>query len=165
MDNKTLFYEVGKLAERDANSSIMWNVDGDQIAIAANCSDFFDWGTADCEEITAENFPVLQQAVSDIASIPGADPSDGFLLFCARVRNQRPQGAYYKYLTAHCRKPDGLNEYGNPKSTVDEEASERSTELVRELFNAAGPERKIDIWNPKDQDGVYRYTGEKAATN
>lgn len=47
----------------------------------------------------------------------------GGVLFCCRARKMRPQGAYYKYLKAH-EKP---------------------------LFDACGPERKVDIGNPHDQ--------------
>ena len=87
-----------------------------------NCNDFFFWGCADAEDVTPENFPVLLQAMSD-ADLAG-DASYGGLLFCARVRQVRPQGCCYP---------------GN-----------RS---LWPLFDACGPEREIDTGNPYHPGG------------
>jgi len=55
------------------------------------CNDFFMWGCSDAEDITVETLPILQQAFKDA-------PDDGALLYCARQRKMRPQGACYKWI-------------------------------------------------------------------
>ncbi|WP_016888285.1 hypothetical protein [Mycobacteroides abscessus] len=162
MSDKDLLYEVAKLAQFDACESIWWrwNEGRTELLVLVNCSDLFDWGTADCELVTEENLPILKQSIADVQVVSGSEydgQSTAFLLFCCRVRKQRPQGAYYKYLTVHYSVPDGLNEWGNPKQRKDEEESALRTENLRDLFNACGPQRGIDFLNPKDQEGNYQY--------
>jgi hypothetical protein len=93
-----------------------------EITYYVDCSDFFWWGCADGEDVLEEDLPALLQALKD-------SPKNGELLYCARKRGVRPQGAYYKYL-----------------------------EGDEELFNACGVDREIDFCNPKDQQGVYKYS-------
>jgi hypothetical protein len=57
-----------------------------------NCSDTFDWGTADSEKLTPENLHVLEQSIKDVQSF-GYNFSElhwATTLFCARVRGERP---------------------------------------------------------------------------
>jgi len=61
------------------------------LSLELSCSDVFFWGCSDCEDITSDTLPVLEQSVKD------AD-CDGILLYCARKRKMQPQGAYYKYI-------------------------------------------------------------------
>lgn len=136
--DKDLVYEVIKLSQFDANSSIFWrwNNDRTEIDVYADCSDVFAWGCSDGEQITWENLDVLRQSIADVESItenPYSNKDDGFLLFCARVRGMRPQGAMYKYLEV-------LHK--------DEEIAAERTAKLRELFNAAGPEREAGFGNP-----------------
>jgi hypothetical protein len=86
------------------------------------CNDVFYWGTADLEEVTPENFHILEQSLKD-------DEFYGDILFCARVRKMRPQGAFYKSLDDNQKK----------------------------LFNECGPEREIDLTNPYNDAGEYKY--------
>lgn len=86
------------------------------------CNDVFWWGCADAEEVVPANIEALEQAYTD------AD-LDGAILFVARVRGMRPQGAFY-----HLISPENLH-----------------------FFNAAGPEREIDLGNPKNEQGEYLY--------
>jgi len=81
----------------------------------AQCSDTFDWATADCEEITPERLPALEQAKTDLRNVDGGWRNDMWLgeLYSARVRNRRPMRAFLKGLQPQ----------------------------VRALFEAAGPER------------------------
>lgn len=81
------------------------------------CDDFFFWGCGDSEDITPDNFYLLEPAFDDAEHIWGP------LLFCARSRGMRPQGAYYKSI---------------PKD-------------MWPLFDACGPERDVDFTNPKQQ--------------
>ena len=98
-----------------------WRTDGEYapVTIFANCNDLFWWACADAEEVTPENIGALRKALEDIAPLVKAgddaieekkargekqifssDPpmiskSMAVLLFCARARGMRPQGAYY----------------------------------------------------------------------
>lgn len=134
MDSKSLFYEVAKLAEFDACDAIFWrwNEEHEELNVFATCSDVFDWGTADVELITEENLPVLKQAVADVREITGSDysnQSDAFLLFCARVRGCRPQGAFYRYLDVTHMVPSGENRWGNPKTKRATTSTRRTTSV------------------------------------
>lgn len=95
-----------------------------------NCNDIFWWGTGDAEDITAENVAVLEQCKRDIGEIVGGltRRADVWcwtgVLFCARVRGMRPQGAVYKYVprelwplldgAGEARVVDALNPYERP---------------------------------------------------
>lgn len=85
-----------------------------------NCNDLFYWGCADAEPIEVEDIPLLEQATEDSEYY-------GDLLFCARKRKMRPQGAYYQQFN-------------------EEDAA---------LFNAAGPKRETGYGNPKDNTGEH----------
>lgn len=112
----------------DSQPGLMWWLQPDgSIKFYADCSDTFYWGTADAEEITPENLYVLEVSYQELKALGAVD--DLAVLFAARVRNLRPQGAAYKLYSPQ----------------------------VQALFDAVGPERGIDYTNPKDQDGVYKY--------
>lgn len=83
------------------------------LMLFVNCSDAFAWGCADLEQVTPDNVDVLERSVEEAGM-------DGALLFCARVRRMRPQGAMYKHI-----------------------AEERWP-----LFDACGPERATGLGNP-----------------
>lgn len=93
-------------------AELWWDED---LTFDANCSDLFFWGCADSEDINEEDLPLLRQSLED-------SESHGMLLYCARKRKMRPQGAYYTHLR-------------------EDEA----------LFDVCGPERKTGIGNPKHQ--------------
>lgn len=76
-------------AKHDVNDELMWTED---LEFAVMCSDAFWWGTADAEDITPETLPELEQALIDGGTM------DGMLLYCARRRKMRPQGAMYKHI-------------------------------------------------------------------
>lgn len=85
----------------------------------AKCSDVFWWGTADCEDITPENIGELEQAMADAKAACKHGEIYGAMLFCARVRKLRPQGACY------------------PKEPE-----------LWPLFDACGPHRETGMGNP-----------------
>lgn len=80
------------------------------------CNDVFFWGSADAEFIDEATLPDFERAVTEC----GGDEETGALLYCARKRQERPQGALYKYIPP---------EYWA-------------------LFDACGPEREIGLGNP-----------------
>lgn len=101
-----------------------WNEkDHSVLQMFVNCSDFFFWGCSDSEEITSDNLPILKEAYQDMAELKlDRNFQEPNLLFCARIREMRPQGAYYKYLK----------------------------EATWPLFDACGPAREVGLGNPKD---------------
>lgn len=95
------------------------------VTMLVNCNDLFFWASADCEPVTAENIDLLEQTVAEVMAIDKTKIHLAPLLWVARVREMRPQGAYYKYF---------------PETLVP-------------LFNAAGPERAIGLLNPTAAQG------------
>ncbi|WP_280195944.1 hypothetical protein [Nocardia farcinica] len=168
-EDARILYEVARLTEFGACDSIWWRHNEnnpDRIDTYIRCSDVFYWGTSDLELVTLDALPALRQAIDDVEAISGnryRNLDDALLLFVARVRRKRPQGAYYPYLTVHITEPGPPNEYGNPTQVENKDRSAEATAALHALFNAAGPERAIDLFNPKEQNGVYRYKREESA--
>lgn len=106
----------------DDHASWFWRMDGNRVKLFANCSDIFDWGCADGEEITPENIGQLRAAYADCKAVEGyVGTCYGAELFCARVRQMRPQGAYYEGMSP----------------------------AIAALFDACGPLREVGLGNPK----------------
>lgn len=103
---------------------IWWRTDTEYAPVTffVSCNDEFSWGTADAEEVTAENLHELKEALDDTYKVAGR-PGQVYAgeLFVARVRKMRPQGACY----------------------------ERYSSTLRPLFDACGPEREVNFLNPK----------------
>jgi hypothetical protein len=79
----------------DNTDGLFWREDDGLLRGFATCNDLFEWGTADCEEITPDMLGEYELAMKDAgehAYIHG----DG--IYCARRRKMRPQGACYKRL-------------------------------------------------------------------
>lgn len=108
---------VELLLEFEWNMEIGWNhkKDGTLYAFML-CNDLFCWGCADGEEILLSDLPDIRQACEE-------SEEHGGLLWCARKRKMRPQGAYYKH-------------FGKDAA----------------LFDACGPRRETGMGNPQDQD-------------
>lgn len=102
------------IAKYELHGVIFWNED---LMFFVNCNDFFAWGCADAEDLNEETFPLLEKAIEDAGEL------DGALLYCARQRKIRPQGAFYKHL-------DKKNWH---------------------LFDACGEERKSGFGNPEER--------------
>lgn len=85
---------------------------------AINCNDVFFWGSADAEDLSPETLGDLDAAIADCHG----DEESGALLYCARRRGMRPQGAMYKYI---------------PKN-------------LWAFFDACGPYRETDFFNPME---------------
>lgn len=118
------------IAKHECHDEIWWN---EELQFYVNCNDVFGWACADAEDIsTDEDIALLDRSLTE-------SKTHGALLYCARRRKERPQGALYKHLPPE----------------------------VQELLNACGPERPIDFFNPQDQQGNYCYKDEttKKETN
>lgn len=106
----------------DGPDGLWWRTDApeyDPITLLVNCNDLFFWGCSDSEPLGPSSIGQLEQAVAD-AKVAG-DEAHGSLLWVARRRKMRPQGAYYKYFE------DG----------------------VKPLFDACGPAREVGFGNPE----------------
>jgi len=81
--------------------SVWWRTDGEYapVTMIVNCNDLFLWGCADCETITEANFDALEATIAEVATIDDSAVEEGVLLWCCRVRGNRPQPPYYKHLT------------------------------------------------------------------
>jgi len=106
VERMTFFIEVMKLGSMfdgeqfcGVFDNLMWRTDSEYAPITffVNCSDLFWWATADCEQLTPENLPLLKQAVADVKAALGkeffVEGSAACDLFCCRVRSLRPQRA------------------------------------------------------------------------
>lgn len=108
--------------DKDWHDCLFWRVGDDgSVRWLINCNDIFTWACSDCEQITRENFDMIQPCIDDMAK---ADPDwrytwEALYLWVARVRKERPQGAAY---------PDN--------------------KAFWPLFDACGPERPIGLDNP-----------------
>ena len=108
--------------------------------IYVDCSDIFLWGCADAEEINdADDLELLRQSLKDVTDIDKSCPW-GPALYAARKRQERPQGAFYKYLDVYDYKKDQPREF-----------NEEATAKMHKLFNDAGPERETGFGNPYKQ--------------
>lgn len=110
---------------------------GCDYAFFVNCSDVFWWGTGDMEEITPDNIEQLEQAITDVHAVAWRHGHLAPDLFVARLRQQRPQGAWYQQIRKY-QAPD----------------SKETIERILALFDECGPEREQDLWNPKKQTGI-----------
>jgi hypothetical protein len=92
MSDRDFIYVVLDIyASADVHDFLWWRTDAQYAPVTffAMCSDFFDWGTADCEPITKENLHVLLDSFKDLRRI---EHSNIYLseLFAARIRRRRP---------------------------------------------------------------------------
>lgn len=114
-------------SDHDIHSLLFWKSDG---YFGMNVNDVFFWGAADLEQVTPENIDELERAIQDCIAIDDCAETEGCLLFAARQRNARPQGAAY------------------PENRA-----------LWPLFDAAGPERETGFGNPyKPGDYKHRAT-------
>jgi len=76
-------------AKHDCCDELYWT---DDLIFYVHCNDLFFWGSVDVENIeTDDNITLLMECLRQ-------SKNNALLLYCARKRGMRPQGAYYKYL-------------------------------------------------------------------
>lgn len=95
------------------------------------CSDVFSWGSADGEDVAAEEIDDFAAAIEEVRAAAPHLHTDRVLalagwLFAARKRTLRPQGAVYASIP----------------------------EALWDLFDAAGPGRDVVFGNPSPRPGV-----------
>lgn len=108
----------------DFYGELFWSISEDDdtlVLFRANCNDLFYWGCADAEEIMPNDIDSLNQAFVDCGGVWGV------WLWCARKRQQRPQGAAYAFFD----------------------------EALWPLFDACGPVRETGLGNPFEP-GEYK---------
>lgn len=89
--------------------------------IFVTCNDVFDWGTADSDELTPDEIEPLKKACSDCeAAHPIFGHIWGAMLWASRKRGARPQGAMWSSIPTQ----------------------------LWPLFEAAAPERPVNLLNP-----------------
>jgi hypothetical protein len=110
------------VAKFEQHYDLYWRTDGEfaPIQFFVNCNDTFWWASADSEQVTPENIGDLERAYADAKAAAHCGECYGSMLFCARIRKMRPQGAAY---------PDD--------------------EKLWPLLDACGPERPIGVGNPR----------------
>ena len=96
----------------------LWWQVENEVKFGVRVNDVFWWGTADVEMIEFDDIPLLWSCLADLER----DNNGSWLpeLFAARKRGMRPQGAVYRGWDA----------------------------TMRALFDACGPERETDVFNP-----------------
>ena len=103
MTNHEYIIAVLRVAEQyEIWSELLWRVSADgAVRFYIGCSDLFTWGSADAEEITMENLPLLEPAIIDaLAADSVGGEIYGTSLFCCRSSKCRPQ----KSVAAHIAK-------------------------------------------------------------
>lgn len=105
----------------DLHDELWWRTTGEYapLTLFLRCNDVFYWGSADHEQLTQDHPDLLEKAIQDVAAIDHYAVEWGSLLFIARVRGMRPQGAAY------------------PKNKD-----------LWPLLDACGPERETGLGNP-----------------
>lgn len=120
MRDPIVIHLIKTLHRLGAARCLSWGIDsyGDLFP-SVRCNDIFYWGCSDFEAIDEQDIPLLEKAIEDCLECKS---NDGPLLFVARKRGERPQGAIYENLL-------------DPKNYA--------------LFDAAGPHRDVDMANPE----------------
>lgn len=117
--------------EHQMQEELSWTCEGDKITWYVRCSDIFFWGCSDAEDILPANFSELEKAFKDCKKVLSEDEflytGHWLLLWVARCRQMRPQGAAY---------PDN--------------------EKLWPLFDAAGPFRETGLGNPYANRTQYK---------
>jgi hypothetical protein len=118
----------------DSHGDLFWRVNGHrEVKLFVNCSDVFEWGTADLEPIETDDDLALLRSCYD--ELTAADPRLGDVyvpeLYAARRRGMRPQGVWYQRILFGYKSADA-----------------KGTAAVADLFDACGPPRPADLVNP-----------------
>lgn len=119
-DEAAFVWQVMAMFSFDANDDLFWRVDDGHMSMHANCGDVFAWGGSALEEIKPENFAELERARTDANDAAGEPTHEWPMLFVARVRGLRPQGAMYRHI-----RPE-----------------------LHDLFDECGPVRQVGLGNP-----------------
>jgi hypothetical protein len=134
-----LVFDILKLLdENDASMGfVWWRTDGEYApcTFMVNCNDEFAFASADCESITKDNFATLRLSFIDCEELYKHGKCWGPMLFCARVKQQRPQGSTYDSIPLELwplfdacgpvREINGSNPYGQGQRKQERELAEQ----------------------------------------
>ena len=116
MNKEEEFVKIGYfIAEWDIYNELYWQED---LTCFIQCNDQFYWGCSDLEELEAADLPLLEECLK-------IDDCEGPLLYCAKKRKMRPQGAAYQYISKKNWKhfddcgPPRDSDLGNPIGTKE----------------------------------------------
>jgi len=112
---------VLRVYERAESSELMWRVEGDTVRFSAFCSDTFEWGTADAENIEEADLELLERTLDDLQAADHYGDVYISELFSARKRGMRPMNRFMQII---------------------------SEPAVHALFEQAGPERPSTFLAP-----------------
>lgn len=79
----------------DMKDCLEWNVKDGVPKFYIDCSDTFSWGCSDCEDLTPENFHILESALNDVLEAGGFKFYATYLFAC-RIRHAQPMKEWYK---------------------------------------------------------------------
>lgn len=93
-----MFFKHGEGPGSDMQEELYWTQDNGKLKPHLMCSDTFYYSCADCEEITPDNFHLLEKAANLIQSLPPIKSQDDICvdrfmldtLFVAYVRKMKP---------------------------------------------------------------------------
>jgi hypothetical protein len=124
INHEFVFQVMRYMAEEELYEDIQWT---ESLKFYVNCSDVFFWGCADAEDLTEDNFQLFVDTYNEcIEALKDSEKNEyaylnwAPVLFCARSRKMRPQGAFY----------------------------ENMPEELIPLFNECGEEREVNFGNP-----------------
>lgn len=123
MNGETLIRVLAVWESCDISDGLTWRVHEQDVKVFALCNDLFWWATADLEEITEDDLPLLERCAADLRSVD----AEYFLgeLFASRQRGMRPQFPWGRTYIRDAQKYEG----------------DTLAPAVRALFDATGPER------------------------
>jgi hypothetical protein len=111
-------------AEMNLREDLFW---GEDLTFSVNVSDVFHWGCSSFEEITDDT---LDDFIGDVEEVEAAVKRGGWeyglVLYAARRRGMRPQGAWFK-------------------ADANDEVRQNIYPLIREC----GPARELGLANPQ----------------
>lgn len=134
-------FHTFSLINYDICDELYWRTDGEYapITLFVNVNDVFHWGCADSEDITPESLPEFKKALNDINEVAPkrvCSEYDAIVLYAARMRKMRPQGAAYPF---------------------DKE--------IWPLLNECGPEREVGLGNPHTPESYHQEKLDRIAEN
>lgn len=110
------------VSDWDITDALWWKVDteGGTLAFFINCNDLFFWACSEGELLTPANIDSFEEALRDVDAVcANGGYLYGAMLWCARMRQMRPQGAAYP-----------------------------AEQTLWPLLDACGPEREVGLGNP-----------------
>lgn len=93
MNDPKFIEDVLKIfSDADLCDDLYWTFNkSGKITFYVTCNDLFEYGCADCEEITPDNFPLLKRSFSD--AVNTGSKYRGSTLFACRSRGWRPMNS------------------------------------------------------------------------